>query len=134
LGHHGQHRVAGIAEQRHPARRPALHRGAVVKRPDERFVDGAQDGAHLGVPTVVGGERVGDVALIGPRLSGPGVLLEDRDEVDQLPVSDEVVHEVPAGAQPDLRGHLQLQVGQPVGRDQPPVRDTPGEVWVLGAE
>ena len=38
------------------------------------------------------------------------------------------------GAHPELGGHLQLQVGQPVGRDQPAVGDTTGEVRLLGAE
>ena len=83
LGHEGQHRVTRIAQQCAPALRPARQRRAVEQRPDERLVDRSDDRVHLRVPALERGERVPDLAAIGPRLARPGVLIEDRDEVDQ---------------------------------------------------
>jgi hypothetical protein len=119
--------MAGIAQRRDPATGPALERWSVVQGPDERLVHGGQDGPHMRVPSLEGAQRVAHLATIGPRLAGPRVLLHHRDEVHQLPVADEVVHEVPAGTHPHLGGDLQVEMAQPVRRDQPAVGDAAGE-------
>ena len=92
------------------------------------------DRADLRVPALEGGERVGDLAAVGPRFARPRVLLDDGDEVDQPPAADEVVHEVPAGAHPHLRGDLEPELAQPLGRHQPAVGDAAGEARLLGPE
>ncbi len=79
-------------------------------------------------------EGFGQVASIGPRLAGPGVLLDDRDEVDEAPSADEVVHEVLTRPHPHLGRHLQPQFSQPLLGDQAPVGDTTGEARLVGAE
>jgi hypothetical protein len=126
--------VAGVAEQRHAAGRPARERRAVEQRPDERLVDRTDDLVQLRVPALEGGQRVGDVAAIGPRLARPVVLLDDRDEVDQTLLLDVVVDEVPARAHPELGGHVQIEVRQALRRDEAAVGGAPGEGRVLRAE
>ena len=75
-----------------------------------------------------------DLGSIRPRLPRPGVLLDQRDEVDELPAADEVVDEMPARAHPYLRRRLELEVAQPLGRHQPAVGDAAGEPRALGPE
>ena len=134
LGHERQHRVASVAEERHSSGRPALEWDAIEQRPDERLVDGTEDRADLRVPALEGGERVRHLAPIGPGLAGPRVLLDDRDEVDQARTADEVVHEVPTGTHPYLRGHVEPEVAQSLGRHEPAVGDAAREARALGAE
>ena len=84
------------------------------------------------MPALECGQRLRDLAAVGPRLARPGVLLDDGDEVDQAPAADEVVHEVPAGTHPDLRRHLEPELAQPLGRNQPAIGDAAREARVLG--
>ena len=109
-------------------------RRAVEQGPDERLVDRAQDLVQLRMPALEGGDRVGRVAGVGPRLARPAVLLDDRHEVDEPPALDVVVHEVGLGAHPDLGGHLEVEVAQALGRHQPAIRGAAGEDGVLRAE
>jgi hypothetical protein len=66
LSDEGQHGVAGIPEQGHPADRPALQRGAVEQGGAEAVVGGVQDGPDLGVPAGEGGTGVGQMPTFGP--------------------------------------------------------------------
>ena len=117
--------------------RPRDHCGerrAVEQGPDERLVDRAQDLVQLGMPALEGGDRVGRVAGVGPRLPRPAVLLDDRHEVDQAPALDVVVDEVGLRAHPDLGGHLEVEVAQALGGHQPAIGGAAGEDRVLRAE
>jgi hypothetical protein len=134
LGEEREHGVAGVAEQRDASGRPAPERGVVEERPDERLVHGGDDGADLRVPALERLEHVGDVAAVGPGLAGPGVLLDDRHEVDQAATRHEVVHEVPSRPHPHLGGDLQSQVRQAFRGHQPAVGDAAGEPRMLRPE
>ena len=89
--------------------------------------------ADVRVPAVERRERVGDLAAIGPRLAGPRVLVDDRDEVHERLATDEVMDEVPARPHPDLRGHLEPEVPQTIGRHQPAVGGAAREARPLRA-
>ena len=93
-----------------------------------------QDLVQLRVPSLEGGDRIRRVAGVGPRLPRPAVLLDDRHEVDQAPALHEVVDEVGVRAHPDLRGHLEVEVAQALGRHQPAVGGAAGEDGVLRPE
>jgi hypothetical protein len=79
-----------------------LERRAVEERPDEGLVDALENCPDLGVPTLVGGERISDLAPIRPRLARPGVLLDPGDEVQESLFLDVVVDEVLPWPAPEL--------------------------------
>jgi hypothetical protein len=134
LGHERVHRVAGVAEQGHPAGRPPRQRIAIEQGPDEARVRRRDDPPDLRVPPLEGGERAGHRRAIGPVLAVPGVVLGPADEVQQAPPRDEVVHEMTARAQPRLGADLEPEVGDAPDRHQAAVGDAAGEARRLLAE
>ena len=76
--------MAGIAEQRRAADRPARQRIAVEQGPDEAGLGGGDDPADLRMPAGKGGERTIDCRAVGPVLAVPGVVLGPADEIQQV--------------------------------------------------
>src|SRR2546425_4342582 len=134
LPHERIHRMAGVAEQGDVADRPALQRLAVEQRPYETRIGRGGDPANLWMPAVERDERALDRGAIGPVLAVPRVVLGPSDEIQQPAARDEVVHEVPAGADPRLRAELQVELGETLGRDQSAIRDAAGEARRFLAE
>src|SRR3989441_7292721 len=134
LRHEGQHGVAGVAKEGDAADGPAVERGAVEERPDEGLVHRPDDRAHLRMPPLEGGQRVGDLATVGPGFPGPGLALADRDEVDEPAARDEVVHEVPTWAHPVVGQHFELEMAEPIRGDEPAIGDAAGEARLLRPE
>ena len=126
--------MAGVAEQRDTALRPALQGCAVEEGPDEGLVDALDDPPDLSVPAFVGGERVGNLAPVGPGFALPRVLLDEGHPVQQPFPLHVVMDEVPARAHPDLRLDGDFQIGHPLRWDETAVRDAAGEVRALLAE
>ena len=134
LAHERIHRMAGVAEQGDVADRPALQRLAIEQRPYETRIGRGDDPANLWMPAVERDERALDRGAIGPVLAVPRVVLGPPDEIQQPAARDEVVHEVPAGADPRLRADLEVEPGETLGRDQSAIRDTAGEARRFFAE
>jgi hypothetical protein len=61
-------------------------------------------------------------------------VLGPADEIEQPPAGDEVVHKMPAGAHPGLAAELELELGDPFGRNQPAIGDTTGKGRLLRAK
>ena len=83
--------------------------------------------ADLRVPALERGERVRDVAAVGPRLARPAVLLDDRDEVDQPLAAARSSARSAGRAHPYLRVTSSSRWREPLGRHQPAIRDAAGE-------
>src|SRR5262249_3071068 len=134
LSHERIHRMAGVAEQRRAADGPPWQRLAIEQRPDETRLGGADDAPNLWVPPLERGERASDGGAIGPVLPVPGVVLRPTDEVQQARARDEVVHEMPARADPRLRSDLGPEVGDALDRYQAAIGDAAGEARRLLTE
>jgi hypothetical protein len=66
LCHEREHRVAGIAQERRAAGRPARERRTIEQSPDEHVLHRSDDRPHVRVPVRIGGERIRDLAAVGP--------------------------------------------------------------------
>src|SRR5207244_327590 len=104
------------------------------QRPDEGLVHRTDDGAQLRMPALESGQRIGDLAPIGPGFPGPALPLHDGDEVDEPSAGDEVVDEVAARAQPAIRRDLEAEILQALGRNQAAISDASGEARALRTE
>ena len=81
LSHEWQHRVAGIAEQRHPIERPTRQGFAIEHRPDERLIDGINDAFDLRMPALVGHAQVGHITGLRPGFADPIFSLNVTNEI-----------------------------------------------------
>src|SRR5689334_9235139 len=99
----GKHRMTGIPNR---VTRPTDQRGkwgSVEQFPNERLINGVNNGAQIWIPTNKGRAQVLYVAAISPRLSGPCILLNEANEVEQALSCNIVDDDVLAGSHPDLR-------------------------------
>ena len=67
LRHVGEHRMRGIAHQRHASDLPSREQVAIIERPTIGRIDRPDDLANLWMPSLESLERVGHFALRGPR-------------------------------------------------------------------
>ena len=65
---------------------------------------------------------------------GPVAALDDAHDVQEPPRRHPVVHAMAARAHPEVRGHLDVEVRDALGRHQPAPRRAPGEARRVGAE
>src|SRR5512139_305667 len=124
LCHKRKHRMARISQECHPPHRPVRHRFAVKKCPDECFVNRPKNAAHLRVPTFIGGEQVGHLTAVSPRLLCPGVLLDDGNKVHQLSILYIGMHDMLTRPHPELRRHFKPEGDESIGWNQTTVGDT----------
>src|SRR5262249_10650313 len=134
LSHERIHRMARVTEQGRAADGPPWQRLAIEQSPDETRLGGADDPPDLWMLALERGERAGDGGAIGPVLPVPDVVLGPADEVQQARTRDEVLHEVPAGADPRLRADLEPEVGDALDRHQAAIGHAAGEARRLLTE
>ena len=83
------------------------------------------------MPAGIGLAQIRNLAGLGPGLADPVLLLDVADKIEQPAGRNEVVDEVPAGAQE--RGRLRRNVAHAFRGDQAPV-GAAGEPWALRPE
>lgn len=141
LGLVGQHRVAGVAEQRDPAVDPDRIGPPVVQREAGDVVLGfGQHGRDAVVPAVVGFDELPCRGGGGPLLGHLVGARHAADDIEVLAATDEVVHQVTARPVPDgALEAIEEEPGRRVGPQQlPGDQGTEGHVagedqGVLGA-
>ena len=129
-----QHRMAGIAKQRHAVDRPARQGRAVEQAPDENLVHGRDQRTHLLMPAGVESAQIGGIAPLGPAFLGPVVAVDQADEIDELTAAHRVADEVATGAEPELVFNMHVGAGKAVGRDHAAIGDAAGEARLFRAE
>ena len=83
------------------------------------------------MPTFKRGQQLTDGSLLRPRLAHPTLLLDDGDEIHESPPAHEIMHKVLTRTHPYLGLHGQIEASHPLGGDQTPIRNTPGELRAL---
>jgi hypothetical protein len=136
LRHEGQHRVRGVAQQRHAALRPGGHRVALVQRGLQHRVAGVEQGARLGVVGHVLLAQLVDAARRGPRFEVPGVLRRGREDEDVLAAVQREGDDLALRVRPPPLGEgAQVgHAGHALGGHHGAVGDDAGEARALGAE
>ena len=86
------------------------------------------------MPALVARQRVGDVALLGPALGRPVAMLGDADDVHEAAGRDPVVHDVAVRPHPVVRGDLDAEMRDALGRHQAAPGDAAGEARLLRPE
>src|SRR5215467_2953616 len=102
--------MARVAQKRDAAHRPPGERQPVEEGPEEGLVRGADNRAHGGMPALEGGQRLGHLAAVRPRLPRPRLALLDGHEVHEPAAGYEIVHEVTARAHPVVRRDLEPEM------------------------
>ena len=80
------------------------------------------------IPIREGRAQIVGIAAIRPRFTRPAVALDIGDEIQQPPASDKVSHQVLAGTHPNLRGHFEIEVAQPLRRHQAAIGHAAGKL------
>src|SRR2546430_841083 len=79
-----QHRMRRVSEECRSSLAPAIERIAIMQRPFVVAFGRAQQSKQRRVPAREGLDHLGALALLRPRLVGPGIALDMRDEIDEL--------------------------------------------------
>ena len=86
------------------------------------------------MPARVERGEIAQIARLGPGFLDPDVLLDQADEIEQPAGGDRVVHEVPARTHPVGGRDLDVEMRDPLDRDQAAIGDAAGEARPLLAE
>ena len=110
-----------IAHQRDAPDGPSRQRVAVVERPSIGRLNCADDRADLRMPSFELLERVGNLALRGPRLDAPFAGSERDPIVVTGAGADIVVNEMMVGSPPHVGRDLDSEMRHAIGRNQPAI-------------